>query len=198
VAPLRLRGIFTSAAAVAFCIGTLILAIIIDAYGNLPSSWAYKSLFLTQYGVTGIAVMILPFMPESPLWLISVGKHTQARQSLRKLGQGSDQSQESFAMIHYTLEANATETNAATYMELFRKSNLRRTIIALMPLTIQSFSGVGWVGGYFTYYAQLAGYSTSISYRLNICQQVLSTTGNVMSVSSSSSLPDTELDQSER
>lgn len=49
-----------------------------------------------------------------------------------------------------------------------------------MPLCIQSLSGIGFVASYFTYYLQLAGYSTSMSYQIQIAQPVLSIVGNLM------------------
>lgn len=67
-----------------------------------------------------------------------------------------------------------------TYLECLRKSNLRRTIISIMPLTIQALSGISFVATYFTYYLELAGYSTSESYKIQIAQPVLSIVGNIM------------------
>lgn len=84
--------------------------------------------------------------------------------------------------VQYTLEKIQQETEGVTYAQLFRKSNLRRTVVACMPLSIQPFTGVLWVAGYLLYYTQLAGFSVPMSYKLNICQQVLSTTGNITSV----------------
>lgn len=49
-----------------------------------------------------------------------------------------------------------------------------------MPLSIQALSGISFVAGYGTYYMQLAGYSTSMSFKLQITQQVVSMVGNVM------------------
>ena len=37
--------------------------------------------------------------------------------------------------IRVTLEEIRRETNGASYAECFRKSNLRRTIVAITPLT---------------------------------------------------------------
>ena len=68
----------------------------------------------------------------------------------------------------------------------FKKSNLRRTIIASMPLSIQAFCGVFWVAGFSTYYMQLAGYSTAMSFKLGIVQQVISMVGNLCAVSRAS------------
>lgn len=48
-------------------------------------------------------------------------------------------------------------------------------------MAIQSLSGIIFTASYATYYIQLAGYSTSASFKLQIIQQVLSILGNIMS-----------------
>jgi MFS transporter, SP family, general alpha glucoside:H+ symporter len=100
--------------------------------------------------------------------------------ALHKLGHKGEEGLKKLSLIERTLEETRHETAGVTYLECFRKSNLRRTIISIMPLVIQIFSGIGFVAGYFTYYLQLAGYSTSMSYRLQIAQPVLSIVGNLM------------------
>lgn len=50
-----------------------------------------------------------------------------------------------------------------------------------MPMCIQALSGVVFAAGYSTYYMQLAGYSTEMSFRLQIVQQIMSLIGNIMS-----------------
>jgi len=72
-------------------------------------------------------------------------------------------------------------TTDASYLECFRKSNLRRTGIAIAPYCIQTLSGIYFASNYSTYYYQLAGYSSSESFVLQIIQQVISMIGNVMS-----------------
>lgn len=111
------------------------------------------------------------------------GRDEQALKSQKRLGTSDEAAPRRIANIKYTLKKAEEETKGATYAELFRKTNLRRTIIACMPLTFQAWSGVFWVIGYFIYYCQLAGYSTGMSYKLNVTQQVLSTFGNMCSVS---------------
>jgi MFS transporter, SP family, general alpha glucoside:H+ symporter len=80
-----------------------------------------------------------------------------------------------------TLEEIRQETEGVTYLECFRRSNLRRTIISLMPLAIQAMSGIIFAASYSTYYMQLSGFSTEASFRLQIVQQVLSMLGNACS-----------------
>jgi SP family general alpha glucoside:H+ symporter-like MFS transporter len=85
------------------------------------------------------------------------------------------------ANIKITLDEVRRETEGVTYLECFRKSNLRRTIISIAPLSVQQFTGIVFAASYSTYYAQLAGYSTAFSFKLQIIQQVLSMFGNVIS-----------------
>lgn len=66
-------------------------------------------------------------------------------------------------------------------MECFRRSNLRRTIISIDPLSIQALSGVVFIAGYSTYYAQLADFSTQESFLLLVGLQVTSMGANVCS-----------------
>jgi hypothetical protein len=120
-------------------------------------------------------------MPESPWWLVSKNRQDNALASLRRLGYSNSESTKKLASITTTLEQVRAETEGATYLECFRRSNLRRTIISIAPLSIQALSGVIFVSSYSTYYMQLAGYSNSMSFRLQIAQQVVSITGNAMS-----------------
>ena len=104
--------------------------------------------------------------------------------NLHKLGHTGEEGRMKLALIELTLQEVLNETEGVTYMECLRKSNLRRTIVSIMPLLIQSFSGIAFVAGYFTYYLELAGYDTSLSYRIQIAQPVLSILGNLMAAAS--------------
>ncbi|WQF76442.1 Putative major facilitator, sugar transporter, major facilitator superfamily [Colletotrichum destructivum] len=180
ITPLALRGIFTCGVGVAYGIGPLVAFIVINYTGTVQSRWAYRTVFCCQFGFAGVAAILWPFMPESPWWLVSKGKKEEALKSLGRLGHTGNEGRAKLALIERTLEEVREETEGVTYVECFKKSNLRRTIISIMPLIIQAFSGIAWVAGYFTYYLQLAGYSTSMSYQLQIAQPVLSIVGNLM------------------
>lgn len=117
MSPLALRGIFTGAAAIAFTIGPFIQALITNFYGDLPSSWAYKSAFVAQYGVTGIGLLVWPFMPESPTWLLLQGKDDKAIRAFKRLGEKEEEIHKHVAHIKLTLEEARKETEGATYLE---------------------------------------------------------------------------------
>ncbi|KAL3482758.1 hypothetical protein BJX62DRAFT_245564 [Aspergillus germanicus] len=141
--PVAIRGIISAAAPISGSASQLVVALIQNGYGDLPNSWAYKSLFMSQYAVTFTALIFWPFLPESPWYLVRRGKEDQAAKT------------------------NKAETEGVGYAECFRKSNLRRTILAIGPFTIQAFCAILFIVGYMVYYIQLAGYSTAMSYRLN-------------------------------
>ncbi|CAI6087915.1 unnamed protein product [Clonostachys chloroleuca] len=181
VAPLALRGFLTCLSALAYTLGPFVVALIVNWTGTYESRWAYRAVFCAQYGFAFIATVFVPFMPESPWWLASVGKNDKALQALNRLGQKGEDGEKRLAAINQTLEEVKRETEGVTYIECFRKSNLRRTIISIAPLCIQSLSGIVFVASYSTYYIQLAGFSTEMSFKLQIVQQVISLIGNVMS-----------------
>lgn len=101
--------------------------------------------------------------------------------SLHKLGYSPEDAVKKISIINLTLEEVRHETNGVTYLECFRQSNFRRTLISIAPLCIQALSGIIFASSYSTYYIQLAGYSTSASFKLQIVQQAISLVGNVMS-----------------
>ncbi|KAH0420497.1 hypothetical protein CcaCcLH18_13989 [Colletotrichum camelliae] len=181
ITPLALRGLFTCLTGLSYTLGPLIVAVIINETGTLNSRWAYRAVFCGQYGFAVIAAAGIWFMPESPWYLAIKGKQDAALKSLEQLGHTGDEGRVRLAVINQTLDQISSETAGASYLECFRKSNLRRTIISISPLCIQSLSGITFAASYSTYYMQLAGYSTADSFKLQIVQQVISLIGNVMS-----------------
>ena len=183
VVPLALRGLMTCLIALSYTVGPFTVALIVNSTGEYTNRWAYRAVFCSQYGFAGISALFVFFMPESPWWLCSRGNEEKALRMLHRLGYKSSTGADirRLANIKLTLEEIRKETEGATYLECFRKSNLRRTIISIAPLSVQMFTGIVFAASYSTYYAQLAGYSTDMSFKLQIIQQVISMIGNVMS-----------------
>ncbi|KAF4450770.1 MFS hexose transporter [Fusarium albosuccineum] len=181
VTPLALRGMLTCLSALAYTLGPFAVSLIVNDTGNFTNRWAYRAVFCAQYGFAVVSTVFVFFMPESPWWLASKGHQERALKSLARLGSKGEGGEKRLAAINKTLEEVKQETDGATYLECFRKSNLRRTIISIAPLCIQSLSGIVFAASYATYYIQLAGYSTSESFKLQIVQQAISMIGNIMS-----------------
>ncbi|RAR10487.1 general substrate transporter [Stemphylium lycopersici] len=181
VAPLKLRGMLTCLTALAYTLGPLTVALIVNSTGIYTNRWAYRAVFCAQYGFAAVAAAFVWFMPESPWWLASKDRQADALKALNSLGRRGFEGEKKLSQIMTTLQEVRRETEGVTYLECFRKSNLRRTIISVMPLTIQSLNGIVFAASYSTYYMQLAGFTTAMSFKLQIVQQVISLLGNVMS-----------------
>ena len=174
----------TCLVALAFTVGPFTVALIVNSTGTYENRWAYRAVFCSQYGFAAISAIFIPWMPESPWFLISKrGDERKALRSLQRLGYSSASGEDvkRLANIKMTLEKVRDETAGATYLECFRRSNLRRTLISITPLSVHQYTGIVFAASYSTYYAQLAGYSTQMSFKLQIIQQVLSMFGNVIS-----------------
>ncbi|KAK9311248.1 general substrate transporter [Lipomyces starkeyi] len=181
ISPLALRGLLTCLSALSYTLGPFTVSLIVNSTGTFTTRWAYRAVFCAQYGFAVVASLFVFFMPESPWWYASKDDDAKALRSLRQLGYRNGMDEKRLAVIKLTLEEIKSETEGVTYLECFRRSNLRRTLISISPLAIQSLSGIVFAASYSTYYMQLAGYSTSASFKLQIVQQVLSMIGNVMS-----------------
>jgi SP family general alpha glucoside:H+ symporter-like MFS transporter len=70
------------------------------------------------------------FMPESPWWLVRMGRLDQARVSIKKLGRkGMTNVDDVLAMMVRTVEIETKATKEPTYLDLFKGIDLRRTMI---------------------------------------------------------------------
>ena len=179
--PLALRGLMTCLNALAYTVGPFVCSLILNSTGTVDSPWAYRAIFCSQFGFLGVATLCIPFMPESPWWLMSKGKREKALKSLQRLGYNGLGAEKRLEVIAVTLEKIRQETDSATYLKCFRKSNFRRTFVSIAPLNIQAIGGVLFIATYSTYYEQLVGYSTADSFKLYIGLSVLSIVGNVCS-----------------
>ncbi|KAL4928545.1 uncharacterized protein BDV17DRAFT_291470 [Aspergillus undulatus] len=166
IVPLALRGLMTCLIALAYTLGP---------FNSLPHR-KQRGGMSSPDGLSG------PILKRSPWWLASKGHDEKALRSLKRLESNAthDQTVKRLAKIKVTLEEIRREIEGVTYLECFRQSNLRRTIVSIPPLIIQQFTGIVFAASYSTYYAQLAGYSTDMSFKLQVTQQVLSIFGNII------------------
>ena len=171
----------TGVVALAYVFGPFIVVLIVNSTGAGTTRWSYRAVFCAQYGVAIISTVFWPFMPESPYWLVSKDRHEEARKSLRRLGTSGLQAEKQIAEMQRTLDEHRRESAGTSYLECFRGSNLRRTIISIAPLSIQALCGVTFVINYTAYYLELAGFSAQKSFQVQIAQVVVCMVGNVTS-----------------
>ncbi len=89
-------------------------------------------------------MLLLFFAPESPWWLVRRGRSKEALVSVKRLariGHTPEEAQATLAMIERTVNIEAQSGGEATLLDLFKGSDLRRTIITCMIYTSQNFAG---------------------------------------------------------
>jgi hypothetical protein len=103
--------------------------------------------------IPSLALIIWFFLPESPRWLASKGKHDRARAILTRLNgsiEGYDVDRE-YAILLQEIEDGERLIAAGkqmSYTALFRGTNLRRTLLSFGPFAWQTWLGVPIIFGY--------------------------------------------------
>jgi len=177
VCPTVLRSYLTMYVNVTFVLGQIISAGVILGMVNITTQWAYKIPFAIQWVWPVPLFSILYFAPESPWWLVRRGRLEEAERTIQRLSSDSmkNDAKNTVAMMLHTDNHEKEITAGATYLNCFRKTDLRRTEIACvawMTQQLQSISGLG--GSYF--YEQL-GISVQTSYALNFGNSAISLVG---------------------
>jgi hypothetical protein len=138
------------------------------------------SLFATQWGYVAVGLAILPFLPESPYWLVARGRIEKARHNIIKLHAPDYDVDGQMAEIHDSLErTNADKEGSASISECFSRQNIRRTMVCTMIFFIQNASGSAWVIGYMSYFMQLGGMSPARSFDTTVGLSGLMVVGNM-------------------
>jgi SP family general alpha glucoside:H+ symporter-like MFS transporter len=153
VCPIALRGVLTAYINLCFVIGQLVANGIIAGTSQLDTHWAYSAPFAAQWFWPLIILSAIPFAPESPWWLVRKGRIEEAEKSLRRLASAAVDVKPTLAMIIETDRLEYEMETGTSYLDCFKKINLRRTEIAVGVYTIQVFSGI-YLVGYATYFFQ--------------------------------------------
>ncbi|KAH6714816.1 general substrate transporter [Leptodontidium sp. MPI-SDFR-AT-0119] len=123
----------------------------------------FRNIFYSEFVFLGLWLIPMLYLPESPVWLATKGRHDKAKKSLHRLignVHGYDIDHE-YAVIKYEVESSQElsmkHSSKNEWRSLLTKVNMRRTIIATLPITFQNFVGVPLIFGYTTYFFSLAG-----------------------------------------
>lgn len=182
ISPLALRGVSIALLNLCQALGGLVSAIIMYGVRNVDNRWTYRSMLVAQFFFSGVSIIFCLFMPESPYWLLSKGKNKVALKEIHRLYKSKKTAVGQYAVACLTiLEANQANADSDSILECFKGTNLRRTLIAMLPMLMQSLSGVAYISNYSTYYYQLAGFSDTNSYQIAVGAQALSLARNMTS-----------------
>lgn len=146
-APAALRSTLSSLTNLIIVFGFFLATITGYGASNITGVWSFKTAFVLTFLVPTLFAIVLPFLPESPVWYVKKGREEDARKAIVKLFGPQINVDERLACIHSELEVEKGEAKSASqtnWKAIFSKEHRGRTLVAVMGLQSQNFSG-----GYF-------------------------------------------------
>lgn len=180
ISPMALRGFLSAFIALSLCIGPFICVLINNTTSTYTTRMAYRGIFIPQWVFAGTSILGICFIPESPYWLISKGRDKDAMKALNLMYNEDIKSQ--YALMKITVdEAAIISSQAGTYLDCFKRKDLKRTLLVVFSFVMQAMCGVAYVASYSTYYFQLSGFDTQKSFQISCGAQALSVSGVIAS-----------------
>lgn len=118
--------------------------------------------------------------PETPWFLVKKGRYEEAAKSLRRTGYADDVDN-TLAHMKETILLENESSSGATYLDCFRGTNRRHTLICAMAYSGQFLSGINLASSYYTYFFEPAGVSTDHAFDLSLSLFGLGVVRNVLS-----------------
>ncbi|WVW79024.1 hypothetical protein I302_100987 [Kwoniella bestiolae CBS 10118] len=161
IAPFQLRGTSMAAYQLFLAGGQLLGAVAtqIQVSVNLE---VWRPLIASEFVITGLFVLMIPFVPESHIYHIRKDNEEQAKKSMLKLygtAPNYDVDHE-YMVIKQAIEAERAITQSggkSSFFEIFKGSNLRRTIAGVIGACSQPLAGAPLLFSYSTYYFSIVG-----------------------------------------
>lgn len=159
-APATQRGALLGAFNVFVSLGLLVGSIVDNYTSKLMTTQAYIIPLGTFFIIPAIMQVFLPFMPETPRWLVEQNKMDRARKDLARLRNKNTPPQmleAELQQIIVAFEAEKSLTGNVPLFDCFRRTNLRRTLLSVALMTCLTGSGAVFVLVYGTYFFAIAG-----------------------------------------
>ncbi|CAF3635296.1 unnamed protein product [Fusarium graminearum] len=142
ITPLPLRGIALSLNILMMNVGFLIAISTTYSRVTIMDESAFRVVFAAAWTFPGILALGLPFLPESPYYLIIKNKPEEALKHLAKLCSVDEDLDARLTHIQETVDAERSMTSEkASFVECFKGTNWRRTRIILICMYMPQIVG---------------------------------------------------------
>ncbi|KAM9884323.1 maltose permease [Verticillium dahliae] len=160
LAPVKMRGVCLALVNTMIVIGQWLNSVAVLGSKHHNNDMAWRIPLITQIVPPALLLIALTIIPESPTWLIIHGRPDEAAKSFRRFNGTSFDVDAAMAVATIAMEkekAAKKEQEGSSWIECFRGTNGRRTLIIVMVYLSQQTIGVNFISGYLTYYFRLAG-----------------------------------------
>ncbi|KAK5193439.1 hypothetical protein LTR99_006991 [Exophiala xenobiotica] len=165
-APAAQRGSLLGAFNVLVSIGLLIGSIVDNYTFTIMNSNAYIIPLGIFFVCPVIISVALPFIPETPRWLVEHNKPEQAKRALSRLRNKDTPPailEAELQEIKSAFEMEQSMTQGVAILDCFRKTNLRRTLLSVALMTCLTGSGAVFILVYGTYFFAIAGQTNAFA-----------------------------------
>lgn len=159
ILPPKLRGPILAFFPTFTLLGQLIGAAVI--YGCLGIDKGYRICFALQWPFSAIPFVMALIIPESPTYLIRKNKHEQAFKAQQRLDPPGTDTQQTIDLITRNIEHERQESKA-TYIDCFKGTNLRRTLIIVFANLMPQIFGLMLLSKA-SYFMQVVGMDADLS-----------------------------------
>lgn len=178
-----LRGYLTTFVNLGWVTGHLIAAGVLMAKLDDSSEWSWRLPLAIQWVWPPFLAVACWFAPESPWWLTRKGYTDEAMKVLDRIISAPEETvskSDIVAMISHTIATERSIGVGSTYADCFRRTNRRRTEIAMISWGCQILPGFA-IQNYITYFFTLAGLSPADSLKLALGNYSIAFVGTVLS-----------------
>ncbi|KAI0455642.1 MFS transporter [Xylaria acuta] len=171
VAPAHLRGIAFAVYQCQLSIGSIVGATVDYGTHDIQTRQSYQIPLAIFFVAPTIQSIALFFFPDSPRWLAVQGREAEAEVALRSLRNSSIDETEllaEFNEIKQSTREQVEQNKKALFLEMWRGTNLRRTLLCIAVVCFHSANGSSWVNIYTTYYLEIAGVSNPFGFSVLI------------------------------
>ncbi|KAF4869154.1 Lactose permease [Colletotrichum siamense] len=152
----RQRSFLVGGYASLFFVGSVVVAWVSFGSLHISSQWSWRIPTMLQLLPPALQLPLLFLVPESPRWLVSRGRHTEAKDILAHFHANGRMDDEvvtvQFAEICQAIELDQ-RTQETTWISWFRgPGNRRRLLLVVFSTIFGSWSG----GGIITFYLSVA------------------------------------------
>jgi MFS transporter, SP family, sugar:H+ symporter len=149
--PPHRRGMLLGLFSIGLGAGSALAAGVCAGSSGIPNNWAWKTPIACQIPLSvtlGTGIMLFP---ESPRWLLLRNKEDKARSALGRFmhqDPASDAVRAQIAEIQTYLEFERVTAATSSWVEMFHRRNIRRTLISILLLVVPALGGTFFIVPY--------------------------------------------------